>query len=314
VYNRVVSRTLANGTTTASYYATIHVPATNLLADICLSRGQRAFVGRVCMDQMSPDFYRDESADAGIEATKACIEHIRAVDPEYALVSPILTPRFAPSCSEESLARLGRLHAETQLPCQTHISENKGEIKLVRELFPESKSYANVYDRAGLLTSKMILAHAVHLTGEEKALIRERDAKISHCPASNTALTSGCAKVRELVDAGITVSLGTDVSGGFSASILESARQAIWVSRYVAMQDGDDAKLSVEEALYLATRGGAKTVGLDDKIGGFEVGKEWDAQLINLGRVEEGEEVVDVDALPVDIFGWESKENVIAKW
>ncbi|HEX3643918.1 MAG TPA: amidohydrolase family protein, partial [Ktedonobacteraceae bacterium] len=175
VYNRLVSRTLSHGTTTASYYATIHVPATNLLADICARRGQRAFVGRVCMNAMGPDGYRDESAAATLSKTRECIEHIKQLDPKHALITPIITPRFAPACSVDCLKDLGVLHKETGYPCQTHISENKPEVELVRKLFPDSKSYASVYDDAGLLTNKMILAHAVHLTEEEVALVKERN-------------------------------------------------------------------------------------------------------------------------------------------
>lgn len=315
IYNRVVARTLANGTTTAAYYATIHVPATNLLADICLEHGQRAFVGRVCMDStLSPDYYRDESPEQAIRATRQCIDHVENIDPSNELISHIITPRFALSCTKKSLKMLGDLHRETGIPCQTHISENKDECALVKETYPESSSYAGVYDDAGLLTDKMILAHAIHLTREEKELIRQRKSKISHCPASNTAITSGRCKVRELIDTGIDVGLGTDVSGGFSPSILESARQAIWVSRHVAMDEGDKAKLSTEEALYLATRGGAKVVGLEDKIGGFDVGKEFDAQMICLDAVC-GEEDTLNDAIgPVDVFGHESFEERVAKW
>ena len=314
IYNRVVSRTLSNGTTTAAYYATIHVPATNLLADICQSRGQRAFVGRVCMNSMSPDDYRDESTEEAIKASRACIEYAQQIDPKQELITPIITPRFAPSCTRECLAELGKLHHETGFPVQTHISENKKEIELVRELFPESKSYTDVYDEAGLLTKKTILAHAVHLTEHERSLVKRRDAKIAHCPASNTALTSGCARVREYLNAGIDIGLGTDVSGGFSTSILEMVRQTIWVSRFVAMTDGDTAKLTAEEALYLATRGGAKAVGLDDRIGGFEVGMDWDAQLISIGQVDENAEAHGEFEGPIDIFGWESREDVVHKW
>ncbi|KAF2097644.1 guanine deaminase [Rhizodiscina lignyota] len=315
IYNRVVARTLANGTTTAAYYATIHVPATNLLADICQTRGQRAFVGRVCMNStLSPDYYRDESAEQAIKASRECIEHVKKIDPANELISHIITPRFAPSCTKESLKMLGDLHRETGVPCQTHISENKNECELVKELYPESKSYAGVYDDAGLLTDKMILAHAVHLTQEEKELIRDRKSKISHCPASNTAITSGCCRVRELMDTGIDVGLGTDVSGGFSPSILEVTRQAIWVSRHIAMHEGDHVKLSTEEALYLATRGGAKVVGLEDKIGGFDVGKEFDAQMVRLDEVQDGDDELDDEDGPVDIFGNESFENTVAKW
>ena len=313
VYNRVVSRTLAHGTTTACYYATIHVEATNLLSDICLAKGQRAFVGRVCMDRMSPDYYRDESVESVVVDTKACISHIRKIDPSHDLITPVITPRFAPSCTDSCLAELGKLHQETQFPVQTHISENKGEIALVEELFPDSEHYTDVYDKAGLLTSKTILAHCVHLSPAERSVIKARGAKISHCPASNTAITSGTAKVRELLDAGLTVGLGTDMSGGYSPSILEEVRQAILVSRHVAMDHGDAAKLSTEESLYLATRGGARVVGLEEKIGGFEVGMDWDAQMISLGSVSEDGEMREAEG-PVDIFMQESWADRVNKW
>jgi guanine deaminase len=314
VYNRVVARTLSHGTTTACYYATTHVPATNLLADICQTRGQRAFVGRVCMDQLSPEHYRDESVDAAVQKSQACIDHVRKIDPTFDLITPVITPRFAPTCSAEALKAMGDLHRSTGVPCQTHISENKNECALVQEMFPASESYAHVYDEAGLLTPKMILAHAIHLSADERALIKLRDAKVSHCPASNVAITSGRMKTRELLDEGITVGLGTDISGGFTSSMLNETREALLMSRHVAMDDGDEAKLSVEEGLYLATRGGAKVVGLEERIGGFEVGMDWDAQLVRLGSVsDEGDLGAGEEGL-VDIFGDESWDNKVAKW
>ncbi len=346
VYTAVVRRTLSHGTTTAAYYATIDVAATNLLTDLCFAVGQRAFVGRVCMDRpgINPDYYRDESTEAALRATEQTIEHIRAIDPKFDLVAPILTPRFAPSCTSDGMKALAKLQKEGGYLAQTHISENTGEVALVRELFPEARSYAQVYDDHGLLTPKMVLAHAVHLTEEEGSLIALRKSKISHCPCSNSSLTSGTARVRWMWQKGIEVGLGTDVSGGYSPSILEAARQATLVSRHVAVHAGDDiekerCKLTVEEVLYLATRGGALCLGLEDRIGGFEVGKDWDAQLIGLGRVtdsglREGEEYTAnghgagaaVDAVGmvpalngcdegnVDIFGWESWEEIMAKW
>ena len=314
-YSRVVARTLAQGTTTACYYATVHVPATNLLADICRSKGQRAFVGRVCMDRMSPKSYRDKSTESAVRDTLKCIEHIRRIDPSFDLITPVVTPRFAPSCSEETLAALGRLCADEDVPCQTHIAENHAECDLVQKLFPECPSYTDVYDSAGLLTERTILAHAIHLSPREVAMIRQKDAKISHCPASNTALTSGRAKVRSLLNEGVTVGLGTDVSGGYTSSVLAEAREAIMVSRHVAMDHGDEAKLSVEEALFLATRGGAKVLGLQDRIGGFEVGKDWDAQLVSLGPTVK-DSCDDNKAIyqPVEVFGPESWEERIEKW
>ena len=311
VYTRCIQRTLSHGTTTASYYATISVPSTNLLADLCLSFGQRAFIGRCCMDTLSPDFYRDESPASALADTRATISHIAEIDPSNTLVTPIVTPRFAPSCSSELMHNLGTLQKETGLPVQTHISENTNEIKLVAQLFPDHMSYTHVYDDHGLLGPKTILAHAVHLSDEEVDLIKKRKGKISHCPASNSAITSGTAKVRKLLEKGIEVGLGTDMSGGYSPSILEAIRQALLVSRHVAMEGGDECKLSVEEALYLSTRGGASVVGLEQTIGGFEVGKEWDAQLIGLNQVDSDESI---NSRPVDIFGWESWSERIAKW
>jgi guanine deaminase len=316
IYQNFVARTLSHGTTTCAYYATIHVPATNLLADICLRKGQRALVGRVCMNSdLSPEYYRDASVEASVRDSQASIEYIRSIDPAGEIVRPIVTPRFAPSCTSECLGAIGKLAQEQDVYVQTHISENKGEIALVQELFPESRSYTHVYETHGLLGDKTILAHAVHLSQEGRDTIREKGSKISHCPASNTAITSGCCPVRTLLDEGHTIGLGTDVSGGFHPSILENVRQAIWVSRHLSIQTASDAaKLSTEEALYLATRGGAAVVGLQDKVGGFEVGKEWDAQMISLGEVDEEGGNGAFEAGPVDVFGWESWSDRVEKW
>ncbi|KAF3898472.1 Guanine deaminase [Trichophyton interdigitale] len=330
VYNAVVARTLSHGTTSAAYYATVHVPATNLLASVCHSRGQRAFIGRVCMDNPDtcPDFYRDESTAAMVDATKASMAYIHRLDPSGTLVKPIITPRFAISCTSEGLAQLGELAASTSPPThiQTHISENDDEIQTVKALFPDCSTYAEVYDRAKLITPRTILAHGVHLQQSERALIRERRAGISHCPTSNSSLSSGMCPVRVLLDDGLNVGLGTDVSGGYSPSILETARQASLVSRLVAChcskENGNRNKLSVEEALYLATRGGAKVFNMQDEIGGFEKGMFWDAQMVELGDSIESDTdgIVTPEQLDLQhsgkvcVFGWESWEERIAKW
>jgi len=117
-----------------------------------------------------------------------------------------------------------------------------------------------------------------------------------------------------LLEKGVEIGLGTDMSGGYSPSILDAVRQASLVSRHVAMEGDEKTKLSIEEVLYLGTRGGAKVVGLGEKIGGFGVGMEWDAQLIGLGSVQRSEVGGEVDMGAVDIFGWESWDERIAKW
>lgn len=266
------------------------------------------------MDRLSPEYYRDESVSSAIRDSRACIEHVRKIDPDFSLITPVVTPRFAPSCTDEVLIELGKLHREANVPVQTHISENKSEIELARKLFPKSKSYTHVYDDYGLLTERTILAHCIHLGPEERELIRLRKAKVSHCPASNTALTSGRAKVRELIEEGVDVGLGTDVSGGYTSSVLAEAREAIFVSRHVAMDGPEIAKLSVEEALFLATRGGARVVGLEEKIGGFEVGMDWDAQMVSVVPVDDTGKALDQNLGPVEFFGGESWDDKVAKW
>ncbi|CAI7564429.1 unnamed protein product [Penicillium bialowiezense] len=340
IYNQVIARTLSHGTTCASYFATIHIPATNALAALCHARGQRAFIGRVCMDEpkFCPKYYCDSSAQDSVAASRETINFIHALDPSGRLVKPIVTPRFAPTCSAPALKGLGELAAEFNPPLhiQTHIAENVNEVALVKELFPEADSYTDVYDRFNLLTRKTILAHAVHLSPEERRLVRARDAKISHCPASNSALGSGICPVRTFIDEGITVGLGTDVSGGYSPSILEAARQACLASRLLGhtaqwkqehpKSDGEE-KLSVAESLYLATRGGAAVVDMAEDVGGFEMGMLWDVQLVQLGGVRKVdqsplEQISDgqkdlVEAGPVgnvDIFGTETWEEKIQKW
>lgn len=297
VYSHCVAATLRHGTTTAAYYATMSVPSTNCLADVCMTAGQRAFIGRCNMDRpkFNPDYYRDYSSASAIDDTRATITHIEHIDPKHDLLTPIITPRFAVSCTPTLLSELGKLSYETSLPIQTHISENPDEVALVASLFPDQSSYAEVYDAHGLLTSRTVLAHAVHLTADERSLISKRCSKVSHCPVSNSCISSGLCPVRELLNSGIEVGLGTDVSGGWNPSVLVAAREAATVSRILASVERDrplsgsrssavsTAKLTVEECLYLATVGGACCLGLSDKIGRFEIGMEWDAQLVSLG-------------------------------
>ena len=280
-------------------------------------------------EETCPDDYRDESPTEAIAATKATIEHIHSIDPEGKIVKPIITPRFAPSCTSHSLAELGKLAAVHNPPLhiQTHISESTDEVSLVKDLFPSSTSYADVYDKANLLTPRTILAHGIYLSQAERELIQARQSKISHCPVSNSSLGSGTCPVRLLLDSGITVGLGTDVSGGYSPSILEAARHACLVSRLLRHTTiGKDhpstpagrETLSVEEGLYLATRGGAAVVDMADEIGGFDVGMSWDAQLIELGAVHHdtsGKSGGCAGAVNnVDIFEWEGQTEKVHKW
>jgi len=161
------------------------------------------------MDRNSPSYYKEDSPEVSLQDTQSLIAHIRSLDagsPGIPLVQPIITPRFAISCSNPLLSRLGDLaSSDPSLHIQTHISENKSEIACTKSLFLECSTYAAVYDTFKLLRRNTILAHAVHLEDEEVALIKERQAGISHCPTSNFHLNSGVAPVGKYLDRGIKV-------------------------------------------------------------------------------------------------------------
>ncbi|KAG7908625.1 hypothetical protein KL905_004629 [Ogataea polymorpha] len=292
VYNRVVQKTLSNGTTFCAYYATIHTTATNILADCAFKHGQRAYIGRSCMDCAKKE-YTDQHLEDGIHSTKTVIEHIKSIDANYELIKPILSPRNANKCSSEFMLWLAEQSREQGIPIQAHLSETEDEVEQILKMFPDCKTYAEIYDSHKLLTEKSILGHCIFLSNEELKLINERKSSISHCPTSNSCLTSGEARLRWIIDSGSKVGLGTDVSGGFSPSMLTTARHAVLVSRHVAMKTkSDHDKISVNESLYLATLGGAKVMGMEQELGSFEVGKKWECQLIDLDTKES----------PVDLF------------
>ncbi|CAH0551553.1 unnamed protein product [Brassicogethes aeneus] len=277
VFNAVVKKTLSYGTTTATYFASLFGNSSLLLADAAIQHGQRAFVGKINMTKLAPDDYI-ETPQETVENTIKFINEVnfRGCD----RVKPIITPRFAPSLEFETMEQLAEIARENNLNIQTHISENKEEIKLVKALF-RSSSYASVYYQSGLLTPKTVLAHGVHLTDEELTLLAQTGSSISHCPDSNTCLKSGLCDVKRLVSNGIKVGLGTDVSGGPSPSIIQAMRSAIQTSIHISHSKEDYDPLTYCDVFYLATLGGAEALSLQNKIGNFEEGKDFDALIID---------------------------------
>lgn len=302
VYSQVIRKTLLNGTTYASYFTTIDPVSTNILTDLLLKFGQRGSVGKVCMDDNQLDNSYEEDYHSCVTNTKRVVDYIANVNQENnTLVKPIITPRFAPTCSEELLSFLGEFADEKNFPIQTHISENIQEIELVKNLFPNCKSYADVYDKFNLLTENTILAHAVYLNQFECNLLKEKNCSISHCPTSNTFLSSGEAPIKKyLYEDGINIALGTDVSGGFETSVLKIIKHSILVSHHLAMKsENSESRLSINDGIYMATQGGAKAVGLSDVIGSFDVGKKFDTQKINL----------ESNGSNISIFDWQLPQS-----
>ncbi|XP_070820934.1 guanine deaminase [Chaetodon trifascialis] len=280
VYTQVVKRTLRNGTTTACYFATIHTDASLLLGQIANDFGQRALVGKVCMDMNNSAKYYSETFQECKEETCRFIAEL--LSKKYPLVKPVVTPRFVPTCTGALLGQLGEIAKNNNLHIQSHISENLEEVKLVKELFPDSESYTDVYHRHNLLTNKTVMAHGCHLSDEELALFRKTGTSLSHCPNSNISLCSGLLNVRNVLKHKVKLGLGTDVAGGYSASMLDAVRRALDSSKFLTIQDPENKTLTFTEVFRLATLGGSQALSMDDHTGNFEVGKDFDALRVNV--------------------------------
>lgn len=268
-----------SATTRAVVFATVHTEATVLLMELLEEAGICAFVGKVNMDRNCPPELCEISAKKSAEDTRRWLT--LCAGREFRHVRPILTPRFIPSCSEELLGELSQIQREYGLPVQSHLSENRREIEWVRKLCPEAQFYGDAYDRYGLFggDAPTVMAHCVYSSEEETERIRERGVFIAHCPQSNAALASGIAPVRRYLDMDLKVGLGSDVAAGFSLSIFRAMVEAIQCSKLRwSLADQSLAPLTLEEAFYLATKGGGEFFG---KVGGFEDGYEFDAVILN---------------------------------
>ena len=287
VWADLVPTLLANGTTTAVYYGSIHEPATVALADACLAAGQRALVGRVAMDHpdTTPDGYRDAGAAAGVEASARSVEAVRALAGPDGLVQPIVTPRFIPACTDALLSGLGELAAATATRIQTHCSESDWEHQHVADRC--GRSDAQALDGFGLLAPHGVLAHATHLAPEDRGLLIDRGAGVSHCPLSNVFFSERIFPVAESLAAGVSVGLGTDIAGGPDPSLLAQCGHAVGSSRELGRRPaaqpapGVEPRIDITTAFHLATAGGADLLGLP--VGLLRPGRWFDAVAVDLG-------------------------------
>ncbi|MGK7945508.1 MAG: guanine deaminase [Microcystaceae cyanobacterium] len=264
---------LKNGTTTALVFCAVFPESADAFFEEAQKRNLRMIAGKVMMDRNAPDFLRD-TAEQSYQDSKALIDKWH--NKERLLYA--VTPRFAITSTREQLQFAGQLLKEyPDVYLHTHLSENVDEVKFVRELFPESKGYLDVYDQAGLVKERSIFAHGIQLTESEFQRLSEAKSTISFCPTSNLFLGSGLFKLNKAKssETPIKVGLGTDVGAGTSLSLLQTSNEAYKV---VQLQG---EKLSSFKALFLATLGGAKALSLEDKLGNFEVGKEADFIVLN---------------------------------
>ena len=267
----------AAGTTTALAYGAVYEASLDATFRAAEAHGIRAIVGKVMMDRITYDPTIDPSTilDRTLAESARLIDRWHGADDgrlRYAV-----TPRFAVSCTAELLRESASLAASTGAYWQTHVSEDEGEIAEVARLFPEALDYVDVYDRAGGLGERTVLAHAVHLSDRELGRLVETETRVAHCPISNLFLASGVMPLGRYLDAGIFLGLGSDVAGGPDLSIFSVMRMGFYAQNARKVAGLEQGR--VIEPLHwlrLGSLGGAEALGLSDSIGSLEAGKEAD--------------------------------------
>jgi guanine deaminase len=265
---------LRAGTTTAAVYCTVHPQSVDVFFEEAASLGTRMIAGKVLMDRNAPSALTD-TAQRGYDESKALIAKWHGKGRALYAV----TPRFAASSTPEQMEMAGALwrgHPGTYL--QSHVSENRAEVAWVRELYPDRSGYLDVYDHYGHLGPRSIYGHGVWLTEAELQRCHDSGTAIAHCPTSNQFLGSGLFNVANALDSRrpVRLGLGSDVGAGTSLSMLQTLNEAY----KVAQLNGNS--LSAGHAFYLATRGTANALYLEEKIGSVAVGMEADVIVLDL--------------------------------
>lgn len=276
-YDIFVDALRRSATTRFSCFATLHAPATLLLMEKLEAAGLYGYVGKVSMNRNAPD----DLCELGDEAARDCEDWLKQARGRFTNIRPIITPRFIPSCTDALMRSLAELMRKYDVPLQSHLSENRTEIRWVEQLCPDADSYAGAYDRFGMLSPRAIMAHVVYPEPEEVELLRERGVMVAHCPASNMNIRSGIAPVRRLLRAGVRVGLGTDVAGGQTIDMFRAVTDAVQVSKlYWRLIDQRQRALTLAEAFYMATVGGGAFFG---KVGTFKPDFAFDAIVVDDG-------------------------------
>jgi 5-methylthioadenosine/S-adenosylhomocysteine deaminase len=265
---------LLTGTTTALTMETVH--DTDVVFDALEHIGLRAVVGKCMMDAPGEAPPRlQENTRASIDESVAL--HARWNGRANGRLHAAFAPRFAVSCSRELLEAVAALSREQQVVVHTHASENRDEIEVVRRLSGGMRN-VDYLAEVGLATPHLCAAHCVWVDDEEQALIADRGVKVLHCPGSNLKLGSGIAPVVEMRARGISVSLGAD--GAACNNRLDMFDEMRLAATLQAMRKGPGS-LTARDAVWMATREGARALGLEREIGSIEAGKRADLIIIH---------------------------------
>ena len=263
---------LRNGTTSALVCASVHPQSVDALFEQALQHNMRLIAGKVLMDRNAPDALLESAAD-GERHSRALIERWHG----RSRLHYALTPRFAPSCSAQLLAMIGTVLADyPDLYMHTHLAENLAELQWVHELFPQQRSYLDVYDRYGLLGRRALFAHAIHLDHHDCQRLADSGSAVAFCPSSNLFLGSGLFDLARLQQHGVAVGLGSDIGAGTSLCALHNLTDGYKVLQLQGQT------LDPFQAFYLATLGGARALRLETQIGNLAEGSEADFVILDL--------------------------------
>jgi guanine deaminase len=273
-----------SGTTTVMAYAAIYEDSCDIGFEAARQSGVRTILGKMMMDlgsygQIQPKKVLSISL---LESERLCRKWHRA---ENGLLEYAFSPRFAVTCSEKMMRGAAELAARFQAYLQTHLAENREELEKVHHLHMSARDYTHVYEKCGLLTPHTVLGHCLHLNPREIAAIAAAQASVAHCPTSNLFLGSGLIKLDQLLKAGISVGLGSDIAGGPELNMWQVMRAAIEVQKARSAYEPNLRSLRPGEAFYLATRGGARALGKNKIIGTLDTGKEADLIVVDLAAL-----------------------------
>ena len=278
-YARSVARAylrenLRNGITTASVFCTVHASSVDALFAQAAALDLRLVAGKVLMDRNAPAALLD-TAQRGYDESKALIDRWHG----KGRLGYAVTPRFAATSTPAQLDAAGALKREhPDVHVQSHVSENLAEVALVESLFPAAASYLDVYARHGLTGPRTIYGHGVHLTESDFAFLHETGTAIAHCPTSNNFLGSGLFKLADAKRARPSRTRRTRHRPRRRHQLLDPAHDA------GRLRSGalSGTPLPPSCALYLATRGAAHALDLDDRIGSIAPGMEADVVVLDL--------------------------------
>ena len=265
---------LRNGVTSSTVYCTVFPQSVDAIFEEAAKYDMRIMAGKVCMDRNAPEALLDTPQRAYDESSALIKKWHNKGRAEY-----VITPRFVPTSTPEQMEMMQALAAESpDMLIQSHVSENVNEVAWVKDLCPKAKDYTDAYAQYGLVRPRAIYGHGIHLTDRELSVFSETGAAVAHCPTSNFFLGSGCLNVKKLRDKNrpVHVGLATDLGAGTSFSMLQTMNEA-----YKAAQMNGTPYTSLH-SFYLASRGTAEALGLQDKIGTIAVGMEADLTVLNL--------------------------------